>query len=170
MCLRVPLSLFYSGHTQQKTPHNTSHNKPIRPPHHPPPTTHHPPPTQNSTTPIRPPPTPTHPKQYHPERLLPALEGLPRPFLRERALLLSRLGRHEAVLRLYVERLGDAALAEAYCEEVRKEGMEGGVAWKHVCAVCCMVWWLFLLDAVVKGGGGYVRWLILWGIVCVYVG
>lgn len=58
-------------------------------------------------------------KQYHPERLLPALEGLPRPFLRERALLLSRLGRHEAVLRLYVESLGDAALAEAYCEEVR---------------------------------------------------
>lgn len=56
--------------------------------------------------------------QYHPERLLPALEGLPRPFLRERALLLSRLGRHEAVLRLYVESLGDAALAEAYCEEV----------------------------------------------------
>lgn len=56
--------------------------------------------------------------QYHPERLLPALEGLPRPFLQERALLLSRLGRHEEVLRLYVERLKEPALAEGYCEEV----------------------------------------------------
>lgn len=75
-----------------------------------------------------PPPKPSqiHPKtphgnkqnQYHPERLLPALEGLPRPFLHERALLLSRLGRHEEVLRLYVEKLGDPALAEGYCEEV----------------------------------------------------
>jgi hypothetical protein len=42
-------------------------------------------------------------EDYHPERLLPALEGLPSHFLHEHALLLSKLGRHEEVLTIYVE-------------------------------------------------------------------
>jgi hypothetical protein len=47
-------------------------------------------------------------EDYHPERLLPALEGLPSHFLHEHALLLSKLGRHEEVLTIYVEQASDA--------------------------------------------------------------
>ena len=53
-------------------------------------------------------------EQYHPQRVMRALAQQPQ-YLHERALVLSRLGRHSEVLALYVYRLQDLALAEQYC-------------------------------------------------------
>lgn len=53
---------------------------------------------------------------YSPERMLSRFPT--DALLQERALLLSRLGRHTAALRIYVWRLGEPKLAEAYCETV----------------------------------------------------
>jgi hypothetical protein len=52
---------------------------------------------------------------YNPDQVL---RALPPQYLHEYALLLSRLGRHEEVLRIYVHRLQDIALAEAYCDRM----------------------------------------------------
>jgi hypothetical protein len=43
---------------------------------------------------------------------------LPPDFLHEHALLLSNQGRHEDVLRIYVNRLGDLSIATAYCDRI----------------------------------------------------
>ena len=51
--------------------------------------------------------------EYHPDRVL---KFLPQQFLHEYALLLSRLQRHNEVLRIYTEQVGDLELAEAYCK------------------------------------------------------
>lgn len=53
--------------------------------------------------------------EFHPER---ALRLLPPTFQHEYALVLSRLGRHEEVLRIYVRQLQDLALAEEYCDRI----------------------------------------------------
>ena len=53
---------------------------------------------------------------YAPERLL--CRFPPAALLHERAALLARLRRHGAALRLYVRRLRQPALAEAYCDRV----------------------------------------------------
>lgn len=50
--------------------------------------------------------------EYHPQRVL---KFLPRPYLHENALVLSRLGRHREVLRIYLHQLNQQDLAEAYC-------------------------------------------------------
>ncbi|CAI5720829.1 unnamed protein product [Hyaloperonospora brassicae] len=49
---------------------------------------------------------------YHPERML---SRTPIEMVSEHAALLSKLGRHREVLQLYVVKLRDADLAEAYC-------------------------------------------------------
>jgi Vam6/Vps39-like protein vacuolar protein sorting-associated protein 39 len=53
--------------------------------------------------------------EYSPVRLLAIV---PSHFLHEHALLLSRLGRHEEALEIYLRQLKDAALAEQYCDRV----------------------------------------------------
>lgn len=52
---------------------------------------------------------------YSPERIL---KFLPPQFLHEYALILSRLGKHEEVLSIYIHQLNDFALAEAYCTRI----------------------------------------------------
>jgi len=54
-------------------------------------------------------------RSYHPARLL---SVMPSHFLHEHALLLSRLGRHEEVLSIYVHQLNDTRLAEEYCARI----------------------------------------------------
>ena len=53
---------------------------------------------------------------YHAEHMLQLLPA--DGFVRERALVLSRLGRHEDVLRIYVQALGAPKLAEQYCDRI----------------------------------------------------
>jgi tetratricopeptide (TPR) repeat protein len=53
--------------------------------------------------------------EYNPVRLLAIV---PSHFLHEHALLLSRLGRHEEALEIYLRQLKDPALAEQYCDRV----------------------------------------------------
>jgi len=53
--------------------------------------------------------------QYDPTKLLAVL---PPDAQLEKALVLSRLGRHEAVLRIYVHELFDPVLAEQYCDRI----------------------------------------------------
>lgn len=53
--------------------------------------------------------------QYDPTKLLAAL---PPDAQLEKALVLSRLGQHEAVLRIYVHELFDPVLAEQYCDRI----------------------------------------------------
>ncbi|EQC33134.1 hypothetical protein SDRG_09121 [Saprolegnia diclina VS20] len=53
--------------------------------------------------------------QHHPERLL---SRTPMEMIEERAVLLANMGRHEEVLRLYLHEIKDAAVAEAYCNDV----------------------------------------------------
>ncbi|CAM9189087.1 unnamed protein product [Chrysoparadoxa australica] len=55
---------------------------------------------------------------YNPARLL---SVVPSHFLHEHALLLSRLGRHQEVLSIYVRQLKDNDLAEEYCERIYQE-------------------------------------------------
>jgi hypothetical protein len=52
---------------------------------------------------------------FHPERIM---RYLPSSFLHEYALLLSRIGRHEEVLRLYIHQLNNITLAEEYCNRI----------------------------------------------------
>ena len=58
--------------------------------------------------------------EYHPDRLL---KVLPRQLLHEYALLLSRQGLHEDVLSIYIHQLGDAPLAQAYCDRIYSRGV-----------------------------------------------
>ena len=52
---------------------------------------------------------------YHPERIL---KFLPPQFLHEYALLLSRLDKHEEVLKIYIHQLNDINLAQSYCDRI----------------------------------------------------
>lgn len=52
---------------------------------------------------------------YHPNRVV---RLLPKHYLRERALVKSRLGEHQSVLGTYVYRLRDLRLAEWYCDRI----------------------------------------------------
>ena len=52
---------------------------------------------------------------YHPERII---KSLPPRFSHEYALLLSKLGRHEEVLKIYSLQLRDLAAAEDYCNQI----------------------------------------------------
>ena len=52
---------------------------------------------------------------YHPERIL---KFLPPQFLHEYALLLSRLDKHEEVLKIYIHQLNDVRLAQSYCDRI----------------------------------------------------
>lgn len=52
---------------------------------------------------------------YHPDRIL---KFLPSPLLHEYALLLSKLGRHEEVLTIYIHRLSEYNTAEIYCDRI----------------------------------------------------
>ncbi|CBJ28092.1 conserved unknown protein [Ectocarpus siliculosus] len=54
-------------------------------------------------------------EKYNPARLL---SVIPSHFLEEHALLLSRLGRHEEVLHIYVRQLKNREMAEAYCGRI----------------------------------------------------
>ncbi|CAM9493957.1 unnamed protein product [Scytosiphon promiscuus] len=54
-------------------------------------------------------------EKYNPARLL---SVIPSHFLEEHALLLSRLGRHEEVLHIYVRQLKNQQMAEAYCGRI----------------------------------------------------
>ncbi|KEI41687.1 uncharacterized protein L969DRAFT_85502 [Mixia osmundae IAM 14324] len=58
--------------------------------------------------------------QYRADRTLSRLPG--DDLYEFRALLLGRLERHEGALRIYVNRLGDFAAAEAYCQSVYASG------------------------------------------------
>ena len=51
------------------------------------------------------------------------LSWLPENLMREKALVLARLGRHDDVLLVYADELRDDALAEAYCDEVWRRAM-----------------------------------------------
>ena len=63
-------------------------------------------------------------KEYNPARLLAVV---PSHFLIEHALLLSRLGRHNEVLGIYVSQLKDAHLAEEYCDQIWRQWKEVGM-------------------------------------------
>jgi hypothetical protein len=52
---------------------------------------------------------------YHPQRVL---KFLPRAYLQENALVLSRLGRHREVLKIYLHQLSNQDLAETYCTRI----------------------------------------------------
>lgn len=52
---------------------------------------------------------------YHPDRIL---KFLPPQFLHEYALLLSRLDKHEEVLKIYIHQLNDINLAQSYCDRI----------------------------------------------------
>jgi hypothetical protein len=56
-----------------------------------------------------------HSTDYVAEKVL---KALPQQYLHEYALLLSRMGRHEEVLKIYVHKLKDIPLAEAYCSRM----------------------------------------------------
>jgi len=53
--------------------------------------------------------------EYRPERVM---KFLPTQFLHEYALLVSRLGKHEEALRIYVHQLHDLELSEQYCDRI----------------------------------------------------
>jgi hypothetical protein len=53
--------------------------------------------------------------EYHPHRVL---KLLPRQYLHENALVLSRLGRHRDVLKIYLTELNSLELAELYCDKI----------------------------------------------------
>lgn len=53
--------------------------------------------------------------EYHPQRVL---KFLPRTYLQENALVLSRLGRHREVLKIYLHQLNNQDLAEHYCSRI----------------------------------------------------
>lgn len=53
--------------------------------------------------------------EYHPQRIM---KFLPRAYLQENALVLSRLGRHREVLKIYLHSLRNQELAEAYCSRI----------------------------------------------------
>jgi len=59
--------------------------------------------------------------EYHPDRLLRYLSS---QFSHEYALILSKLGKHEDVLRIYINQLSDLSLAEAYCERIHRRMSE----------------------------------------------
>lgn len=54
-------------------------------------------------------------QDYHPQRVL---KVLPRSYLHENALVLSRLGRHREVLKIYLQQLRNQELAETYCGRI----------------------------------------------------
>ncbi|CAM9220581.1 unnamed protein product, partial [Phaeothamnion confervicola] len=64
-------------------------------------------------------------QHYNPARLLAVV---PTQFLEEHALLLSRLGRHEEVLRIYVRQLRDPSLAERYCDRIWRSATAAAAA------------------------------------------
>ena len=62
---------------------------------------------------------------YHPERLLHALNGkVASKFVHEKALLLSRLGKHEEVMRIYCDELKDIQAAEEYCDRIWRQAQK----------------------------------------------
>ncbi|CAM9318128.1 unnamed protein product, partial [Laminaria digitata] len=85
-------------------------------------------------------------EKYNPARLL---SVIPSHFLEEHALLLSRLGRHEEVLHIYVKQLKNRAMAETYCGRIwdrcessskTKGGAKAGAAageWKPTLDLVC---------------------------------
>jgi hypothetical protein len=54
-------------------------------------------------------------QEYHPHRVL---KFLPRQYLHENALVLSKLGRHREVLKIYLQQLKNRDLADAYCDRI----------------------------------------------------
>ncbi|CAM9544144.1 unnamed protein product [Discosporangium mesarthrocarpum] len=62
-------------------------------------------------------------ESYNPARLLAVV---PSHFLEEHALLLSRLGRHEEVLDIYVRQLKNFEVAEAYCARIWERATRQG--------------------------------------------
>lgn len=62
-------------------------------------------------------------KDYSPETLL---QFIPSDFEHEKALLLSRLGRHEEVFQIYIHKLNDIPLAEKYCDRIYNYDSSGG--------------------------------------------
>lgn len=54
-------------------------------------------------------------QEYHLQRVL---KFLPRQYLHENALVLSKLGRHREVLKIYLRQLKNPDLGEAYCERI----------------------------------------------------
>jgi len=59
--------------------------------------------------------------QYRAERVLNRLPTDDRDWFEARALLLGRLGQHEAALGIYVNKLKDHSKAEEYCRRIQKE-------------------------------------------------
>ena len=55
--------------------------------------------------------------EFHPQRVLQSLVP-PHRFIKETALVLSRLGEHQAVLCVYLHILRDLRLAEWYCDRI----------------------------------------------------
>jgi hypothetical protein len=60
-------------------------------------------------------------QDYHPARVL---KFLPPQYMHENALVLSRMGQHEEVLRIYVRLLQDLKIAENYCGRIYKAAVE----------------------------------------------
>jgi hypothetical protein len=62
---------------------------------------------------------------YHPDRIMKFLPDLVQLYLHEYALLLSRLGRHQNVLMIYVHEIKDLKLAEEYCDRMYSPTVAG---------------------------------------------
>ncbi len=52
-------------------------------------------------------------QEYHPSKVL---KFLPRQYLHENALVLSKLGRHREVIKIYLQQLRSLEMGESYCE------------------------------------------------------
>jgi len=59
--------------------------------------------------------------EYRPDKVA---KFLPPDFMHEHALLLSLQGKHEEVIRVYINRLKDLALATSYCDRIYKKLMQ----------------------------------------------
>ncbi|KAI3636139.1 hypothetical protein MIR68_005491 [Amoeboaphelidium protococcarum] len=59
-----------------------------------------------------------HSSAYRPEKLI---NSFPQSFYDERAILLSRVGKHKAALDIYINYLKDCSLAETYCHSVNMQ-------------------------------------------------
>lgn len=54
-------------------------------------------------------------QDYHPSKVL---KFLPRQYVHENALVLSKLGRHREVLKVYLQQLHSQEMGESYCEKI----------------------------------------------------
>jgi hypothetical protein len=54
-------------------------------------------------------------QEYHPSKVL---KFLPRQYLHENALVLSKLGRHREVLKIYLHQLRSQEMGETYCDKI----------------------------------------------------